>query len=125
TFASVGDRLTRTRVSGSTAYVYDRPDRMTSAAGIAYSYDPRGNLTQRGSDTFIAYDQANRIILAVIAGVASSFIYVGDGKRASATFGANPATRYVYDVNRPTSVMLDDGVRKYVYGGELAYTVSN
>lgn len=43
-----------------------------------------GNLVGRGSDTF-TYDQANRLKSANVAGALSSYVYDGDGKRASKT----------------------------------------
>jgi RHS repeat-associated protein len=61
---------------------------------------------------------------ASVDGTIATFTYDGDGKRASKTVGANPATAYVYDANRSLPVVLDDGSRKYVWGAAgTAYLV--
>ncbi len=80
-----------------------------------------GNLTARGADAF-GYDQANRLKTASVAGVSSSYAYDGDGKRSSKSV-ACANTAYTYDVNASLPVLLDDGVRKYVWGLGLAYAV--
>ena len=61
---------------------------------------------------------------ATVNGVASSYVYDGDGKRASKTVGG-ATTSYLYDVNASLPVLLDDGARKYVWGLGLAYAVDS
>jgi RHS repeat-associated protein len=116
----VGNRLSMVRGT-TTSYTYDRADRISSAGGIAYTFDAKGNVTGRGSDTFV-YDQPNRLTNVTIGGVASSYTYDGDGKRATRTTGG-ATTTYTYDVNRSLPVVLDDGSRKYVWGLGLVYSV--
>ncbi len=82
-----------------------------------------GNLVAKGSSTFM-YDQANRLTSATVAGASETYAYDGDGVRFSRTVGANPASRYVSDVNTSLPVTVDDGTRKYVWGLGLAYAVS-
>ncbi len=82
-----------------------------------------GNLTARGGDTF-GYDQANRLKTASVAGVSSTYAYDGDGKRSSKAVGA-ANTAYTYDVNASLPILLDDGVRKYVWGLGLAFAHLN
>ncbi len=61
---------------------------------------------------------------ATVDGAASSYVYDGDGKRASKTVGG-ATTSYVYDVNASLPVLLDDGARKYVWGLGLAFAVDS
>ena len=77
----------------------------------------------RGSDSF-GYDQANRLVSAAVDGVSSSYVYDGDGTRASNVVGV--VTRsYVSDIKRVLPVVLDDGTRKYIWGPGLLYAVVN
>ncbi len=92
-----------------------------ACALLACAVDANGNLTARGSDTF-GYDQANRLRTASVAGTSASYSYDGDGKRSSKAVGA-ASTAYTYDVNASLPVLLDDGVRKYVWGLGLAFAV--
>ncbi|HZT06958.1 MAG TPA: RHS repeat-associated core domain-containing protein [Chloroflexota bacterium] len=103
----------------TTAYAYDRADRILAAGATSYTVDAKGNTTGRGADRF-GYDQANRLVSGTVGGEASAYAYDGDGKRASKTVDGN-RTEYVYDVNRALAVVLEDGARKYVWGLGLAY----
>ncbi len=94
-----------------------------ACALLACAVDANGNLTARGSDT-LGYDQANRLRTASVAGTSASYSYDGDGKRSSKAVGG-AGTSYVYDVNASLPVLLDDGVRKYVWGLGLAYAVDS
>ncbi|MBI4494023.1 MAG: RHS repeat-associated core domain-containing protein [Chloroflexi bacterium] len=118
----VGNRLTMTRVTG-TSYSYDRADRIQSAGATAYTVDANGNLTARGTDSF-AYDQGNRLKSATVTGVTTSYVFDGDGKRASMPSGVT-TTSYLYDVSATLPVLLEDGSRKYVWGQGLAYAVDS
>ncbi len=120
TYDPVGNRLTRVR-GVTTNYSYDRADRITLAGGTGYVVNANGNLTGRGADTF-AYDQANRLKQATVAGTTASYVWDGDGKRLSSTVGA-ATTTWIYDVNRGLPVVLQDGTRSYVWGLGLAYSV--
>ncbi|HEV8636090.1 MAG TPA: RHS repeat-associated core domain-containing protein, partial [Chloroflexota bacterium] len=123
TYDPVGNRTSLTQ-GGTTGYTYDRADRILTAGATGYTVDATGNTTARGTDTF-AYDQANRLTSATVAGTTTTYAYDGDGKRASQTTGAN-TTSYVYDADRSLPVVLSDGSRKYVWGAAgLAYSVDN
>ncbi|MSQ27652.1 MAG: hypothetical protein EXR51_05900 [Dehalococcoidia bacterium] len=115
-----GNRSTMTRGS-ATNYSYDRADRITAAGAVSYTVNANGNLVAKGADSF-AFDQANRMNSATVAGATSSYAYNGDGVRHSKTVAA-VTTTLVNDVNRGLPVVLDDGTRKYVYGLGLAYAV--
>ena len=89
-----------------------------------HTMNANGNTIARGADAF-AYDQGNRLTGATISGATSTYTYDGDGKRASRTPAGGPTTNYVYDVNRSLPVVLEDGVRKYVWGLGLAYSLGD
>jgi RHS repeat-associated protein len=58
-----------------------------------------------------------------VAGATGTYRYDGDGKRISKTVGAT-TTNYVYDIGSGLPVLLDDGIRQYVWtAGGLAFTV--
>src|SRR5207247_133003 len=92
-----------------------------TAGTTGYTVDANGNTTARGTDAF-AYDQANRLTSATVAGTTTAYAYDGDGNRASSTTGGS-TTSYAYDADRPLPVVLSDGLRKYVWGNGLAYAV--
>jgi RHS repeat-associated protein len=122
TYDPVGNRLAKV-LGGTTAYSYDRADRITAAGATSMTVNANGNLTAKGADTF-AYDQANRLTSATVAGASETYAYDGDGVRFSRQLGANPAIRYVTDPNRSLPVTIDDGTRKFVYGLGMAYAVN-
>ncbi len=118
TYDPVGNRLTK----DSTSYTYDAANQMLTAGAVSYGYDANGNQTTRGSDTF-TYDHENRLLESIIGSFTSTSAYNGDGLRVSLEVGdgVNPpvTTDYVWDVNRPLPVVLDDGTNRYVYGLDL------
>ncbi len=121
TYDPAGNWLTRV-AGATTAYTYDRADRITAAGATSITVDANGNLTAKGANTF-DFDQANRLASATVAGATESYSYDGDGRRFSRTVGTGPITRYVFDGSGDLAVTLDDGSRKYVYGLGLAYSV--
>ena len=118
----LGNRASKILDGATTSYTYDRADRITSAGSTSYTVNANGNETARGTDSF-SYDQANRLKSSTVGGATSTHIYDGDGKRVSKTV-AGVTTSYVYDVGGGLPVLLDDGVRKYVWGASgLTYSV--
>lgn len=87
--------------------------------GSAYTVDDDGNLIAYPSTT-LTYDQANRLKTYASEGTTTTYVYDGDGKRASKTVGTT-ATNYQYDANRSLPVVLTDGTLRYVWGNGLAY----
>jgi len=80
-----------------------------------------GNLTARGADSF-AYDHANRLTGATVAGTTTTYAYDGDGIRVARTQGST--TGYVYDRASSLPTVIDDGTRRYVLGPSgLAYSL--
>jgi RHS repeat-associated protein len=121
-------RVRATRGSSNTAFtasldaVSVTVDYMPPAT-VTLTSNANGNLVAKGADAF-AYDQANRLTSANVAGNIETYAYDGDGVRFSRTVGGGPAIRYVSDVNTSLPVTIDDGSRKYVWGLGLAYAVS-
>ena len=118
----VGNRSSKV-LGGTTAYTYDRADRITAAGATSITVNANGNLTAKGTDSY-AYNQANRLTSATVVGASETYAYDGDGVRFSRQLGASQPIRYVSDVNRSLPVTIDDGTRKYVYGLGLAYAVN-
>ena len=122
TYDAVGNRLTKVADGTTTAYSYDRADRILTAGGVTYTSDPNGNITARGSETF-SYDQANRLTAYSRPGTTVSYVYDGDGKRTRRTVNGTP-TNYVYDIKATVPRLMDDGERRYVWRPTLAYALS-
>jgi len=76
----VGNRLTQSTVAGTTAYVYDDANRLTSVAGVSYIWSDNGNLLSDGTYTYV-YDHANRLTSATWGTLAYGFTYNGLGDR--------------------------------------------
>jgi len=96
----------------------------TASGSQAVTVSAVGVTTARGADSF-AYDQANRLTSATVAGLTETSTYDGDGVRVSRQVGGGPLTRYVTDpAAAGLPVTIDDGTRKYVWGLGLAYAVS-
>lgn len=100
--SAAGNRLTQETPTGTTTYAYDAADRLTGvtppgAGAVTYAYDANGNQTAAGADTF-SYDAADRLVGATVDGVASSYAYLGDGRRASLTSGG-VTTEQLWDPN--------------------------
>ncbi len=122
TYDPAGNRLSKVE-GATTTSVYDGADRLTAVGATAITVDASGNLVAKGADTF-AFDAANRLTHATVAGTTETYAYDGDGTRVSRQVGAGPVTRYVTDVNAPLPIVVDDGTRTYIYGQGLAYAVT-
>jgi len=119
----VGNRSSRVLAGTTTAYAYDRADRISAAGAMAITVNANGDTIAKGADTF-AFDQPNRLKTATVAGATETYVYDGDGVRFSRQAGAGSPIRYVSDVARSLPVTIDDGTRKYVYGLGLVYAVA-
>jgi len=98
-YDGVGNRLSEQRPSGTTVYSYDQMDRLLSAGLTSYTYDRNGNQLTAGGRSFI-WDLANRVRETTDAGVTTSYLYDGEGKRLQASTGgaSNAKTNYLWDI---------------------------
>lgn len=63
----------------------------------SFTYDANGNQLSAGPDTF-AWDAADRLTSATVAGTTETYAYAGDGRRLSAT-AAGATTNWLWDLN--------------------------
>ena len=82
--------------------------------GVPYTWDNNGNLLSDGVNTYI-YDQANRLVSVIRAGMTSSYQYNGLGNRVSET-NNGVTTHFTLDLNAGLTQVLADGTNTYVYG---------
>jgi RHS repeat-associated protein len=136
-YDAVGNRSSRVdSVAGTTSYVYDNDDRLTSETSpsgtTAYSYDSNGNLTLRvgpaGSWTF-AYDARNLQTQAETGANVSTYEYDVDGARTAS--GLNGVrTNFLVDRNLENPQVLRETnapgveIAHHVFGrGEILSSV--
>jgi RHS repeat-associated protein len=68
------------------------------AAGNGVTYDNSGNQTGiTSANRTFTYDAENRQTNATVNGVATNYVYDGDGRRVIKTVGSGPSTVFVYD----------------------------
>ncbi|NSZ15606.1 toxin TcdB middle/N-terminal domain-containing protein [Agrobacterium vitis] len=94
-YADNDNLISRSRLAGSFVYPSAgsaRPHAPTSLNGVAFSYDPNGNLTKDGARQ-LDYDLANRVYAVSSNGSTTSFEYGPDGTRFKKT-GAQGTTLY-------------------------------
>jgi RHS repeat-associated protein len=128
-YDAVGNRTTETRPAGTTTYVYNAADQLTSQAGLNgalnFTYDARGNQTAAGARTF-GYDLADRLSTTTSGRATTTYTYDGDGTRLQASSGAQAGdtTKYLWDTNGslPQVALERNGsdalARRYIYGAQ-------
>jgi hypothetical protein len=84
----IGSRTSPTE-GATTAYTYDRADRVLTAGAVSYTVDANRNLVARGGEAF-TYDQPNRLTSATISGIVATCSYHG---RSSARRRAQVVSR--------------------------------
>lgn len=129
TYDPVGNRLSMEWDNDYMEYVYDKADRLqetTEDWEEEFTVNANGNMTNRdyyGVDYF--YDEENRLLEADTGGIIYSYLYTGDGNRIGKweTVHISPVLTeaYVYDVNRPLPLVVQDSLNQYVYGLGLLY----
>ena len=97
----IAPEVTATDIS----YTYDDANRLSTAGGITYTHDNRGNLTGTTSGNAYSFDYADRLTGVTIGGQTIQYLYDGLGNRISRTAGGIQ-TRYVLDLNGPMSQVL-------------------
>jgi RHS repeat-associated protein len=88
-----------------TANVYNADNELTSANGVAYSYDNSGELTSDGPNIYTW--NTRRQLVFISGGVNASFTYDPFGRRATATVNGT-ATNYLYDGLVPDSTVVQE-----------------
>jgi len=78
--------------SGSTSYVYDNANRLTSVGGVSFTWDDNGNLLYDGVSTY-TYDHANRLASLAQGGVTTTYTYNGQGDRVRQMIGGASSDR--------------------------------
>lgn len=99
-----GNRVSLTRNNGTASLLpnpvasatYDAANEQTAFAGITLTYDPNGNLTNDGTNTYV-WDARNRLV-SISGGVTASFKYDALGRRTSKVVGS-AASQFLYDGN--------------------------
>ena len=100
--------------SGTTNYVYDIANRLTSVNGVTYTWDNNGNLLSDGVSNY-TYDHANRLATVAQGGTSYSFAYNGLGDRLRQTINGSP-TSYTIDLAAGLTQVLTDSTNAYLYG---------
>ena len=113
-YDAVGNRLTEVTQAGTTTYVYDNANRLTSVNSVPYAWDNNGNLLSDGASTY-TYDSASRLKTVVQGGTTYSYAYNGIGDRLRQTVGGTP-TSYTLDLVAGLTLVLADGTNAYLYG---------
>ncbi|MBM2815850.1 MAG: hypothetical protein HW421_2612 [Ignavibacteria bacterium] len=123
TYAYLFEQLTTMPVNSSyIIYSYDDANRILSAGTENFTFDKRGNMTQRAGNVSYgySYDNLNRLT-AVMGNISSNYVYDYFGNRREVT-ASGKTSRYVIDVNSMTNNILMETdntgapVNYYVYG---------
>ncbi|MBI5653894.1 MAG: hypothetical protein HZC40_26115 [Chloroflexi bacterium] len=87
-YTAIGNINWRKDNSVTTSYAYNpttRPHAVTQVGTTAYTYDPNGNMTARGSDA-LTYDYENRLTkITTGGGITTQYDYNADGARVRKT----------------------------------------
>jgi RHS repeat-associated protein len=115
TYDALGNRLTQTTITNTTAYTYDIANRLVNVAGQAYTWDNNGNLLSDGAMSY-AYDSGNRPVTITQGANTYVFGYDGTGNRRRQLLNGVPTT-YTLDLNAALVQVLADGSgNTYLYG---------
>ncbi|RMG76283.1 MAG: RHS repeat protein [Chloroflexi bacterium] len=115
TYDLMGNRLTASEEIGGdvtlTTFAYNQANQITSMQqgtddSVSFTYDPNGNLTSDGVNTY-AYDPMDRLSGLSSTSGTFSFGYDGDGNRISQTVGGTQ-THYILDTLHPLTQVLGE-----------------
>jgi len=96
--AKAGSLATVTLPANVSGNTFNADNEMTAFNGTALSYDPNGNLTADGTNTY-TWDARNHLT-AISGVVGASFVYDAMGRRASKTISGT-TTQFLYDRLNP------------------------
>ena len=131
TLDKIGNQLQESRneplgpvlIPGTVAYSYDEENRMIAIDGIANSFDDNGNMTVKGTDTYL-FDYEDRLVQTTINGNSTNYGYDGFGDRYF-RINTEGNTRFILDTNTSlTNVLAETDASNvissyYIYGLEL------
>ncbi|MES1158348.1 MAG: RHS repeat-associated core domain-containing protein [Terricaulis silvestris] len=102
-------------VNGTTNYVPNGLNQYASVAAVGFTYDPNGNLTSDGANTY-AYDVENRLI-SVSGAHSATLTYDPLGRLSQIVSGAT-TTQFLYDGDELVAEYNSSGLllRRYVHG---------
>jgi RHS repeat-associated protein len=118
-YDAVGNRTAYTATIESTSvttYTYDAANRLTSAGGVAYTWDDRGNLTNDGVFTY-TYNAAGRLVRAQGVTVTLVYTYNASGLRVAQSVDGDETT-FAWDWASGLPEMLSQGTDLYLVGHE-------
>ena len=130
TYDDVGNRTVLSESGvGTTAYQYDKNDRLLSEMGATnatYTYDNNGNtrtVTQGGQTTTYTWDNRNRMTQVVSPTGTTQYTYDDENIRTSSRVGTQ-TTQFLLDGNRDYSQVLAESRNgtvqaSYTYGLDL------
>jgi RHS repeat-associated protein len=130
TYDDVGNRTVLSdSAAGTTAYLYDKNDRLlseTGATNVTYTYDNNGNtksVTQGGQTTTYTWDNRNRMTQVQSPTGTTVYTYDDENMRTSSRVGTQ-TTQFLLDGNRDYSQVLAEARNgtvqaSYVYGLDL------
>ncbi|MEU6176090.1 DUF6531 domain-containing protein [Streptantibioticus parmotrematis] len=128
TYDKVGNRLTQTAGSTTTAYSYDAADQLTQSSDgsttTTYGYDDDGNTTSTtgpAGTTTAVYDAAGRLSQTTTGGATYAFTYDSDGNRVNAAKNGTLDRTTLWDVNNalPQPATETDGAGVLI--GDYSY----
>ena len=136
TYNAIGNILTRTGVDAATFTYGDTNHKhaVTQVGTTAYTYDPNGSMTARGSDALL-YDQENRLYRVTVGGTQTDYTYNADNARVKKVVGStatyyvgnwyevtnSAATKYYYFGAQRVAMRTSAGVT-YLHGDHLGST---
>ena len=123
-----GKLTTRVENGVTTAYTYPaagaaRPHAPSRVGTTAYTWDARGNLASRGSETF-SWDVQGLLQSVTGVGGTTSFVYDASGQRVLRRTPDGRATLYVagHEITANTTGSVLSAVRPYSFNGQLVAT---
>jgi len=104
----VGNRMQQTVNGVVTSYTYAAADCLTSANGVAYTWDDNGNLTGDGTRSY-TYDAVDRLLTVSRAGTTVQFTYNGVGGLVAQSVNGSTKSFALDVVGLPEVVSTSDG----------------
>jgi RHS repeat-associated protein len=132
TYDKVGNRLTKTDSTGTTAYNYDNNHRLLTAGNATYTYDNNGNVTSKtdaSGTTVYKFNSDNQLVqISLPDGTLISYEYDYDGDRITES-SAGHLKSFVVDKEASFARVIQETSRstvtRYLYGDRLLLDETN